>query len=383
MNLLDKVLIAASRVFARAHRWTASAVAVSFVRNTDYETRMRLSYACILGRRSPQVQRAYQRMLRRDRDQSAAENVWLAFLAWCVGDLRFSAELNRSTAERYPGTPEAQIAAREASFTAAILDGSLRLQLASAIDRLQLNDTAGPVVLAPVSSRFLELYGLWKQQASLHLRGPVVLLGLDAQATALAGPGVQVIDLSAWFGFDSTGKIEDYSRRHLWILRVMILRELAARGHAILSLDLDAIVLGDVQAMLDALPASDLVIQRDYSIPVDVARQLGFVLCCGFFSLQPSPAVLSLLDRYVDQTIAELDDQTAINHLLAEGGLTGRTDLPTCMTFTAQGLRWALPDASLVSREVGSGAVVRHFDQKRQSLDIAGIAQAMNLTMPQ
>ena len=343
---------------------------------------MRFSYACILGRKSPLVQSAYQRMLRRDRGRSAAEDLWLAYLAWCVGRLSFAEEIHRSVARQFPGTIEAQTAEREAAFIAAMEDGSLRRQLSSLVDRLQLDAAAGPVVIAPISSRYLELYGLWKQQAGQHLRGSLVLLALDQPATALAGPGVQTVDLSRWFGFGADGKIEDYSRRHLWILRVMVMRELATRGHAILSLDLDAIVVGDVQAMLTSLPPADIVIQRDYSIPVDVARQLGFVLCCGFFYLQPSVAVLGFFDRYVDQTIAELDDQTSINHMLAESGITGRADLPTCMTFAALGLRWACPDPSLVSRDIHSGTVVRHFDQLRFGLEIKGIAEAMNLKMP-
>ena len=383
--MMDRLLIAASRVFARFHLWTALVVAVSFVREVDRAVRLRSAYAFILARRSRWARRAFARMWRRDRHRGADDNLLLAYTAWCMGRLRLSQRINRRTARRFPGTIAAEKALREARFAAAILDGSLRRQLAAAADALHgLRDAAQPLILAPVSGSYLELYRLWNRQVCKHLRGPIVLLALDETAVKLAGvePGTEAIDLSAWFGFDAAGKIDDYSPRHIWVLRVMILRELALRGHTVLSLDLDAIVLGDAMAMLDDLPEADIVVQRDYSIPVDVARRLGFVLCCGFMYLRPTAATIAFLDRYVEQTIAELDDQTAINHLLAEAPLEGRTDAADCMSFRALGLKWVCPDPALVSREVDLGSVVRHFDQKRQGLDIAGIAAAMELALP-
>ena len=384
--MLDQLLIAAGRVFARLHLWAASVVAVSLARSVDKDACLRSSYAFLLARESRWAQRAFVRMWRRDRDRTADDNLLLAYTAWCLGRLRLSELINRRTARLFGGSAEAETARREADFAASILDGSLRDRLAAAVDALLLSrDAEEPILLAPVSGRYLELYRLWSQQVRAHLPGPVLLLAMDQAAAALAGsePRVETIDLSGWFGFDTTGRIEDYSRRHLWILRVMILRELVWRGHTVLSLDLDAIVLGDVMAMLRGLPAADVVVQRDYSIPVDVARKLGFILCCGFMYLRPTAATRAFLDRYVAQTIAELDDQTAINHLLVEAPLEERIDRSDAMTFRALGMRWVCPSPALVSREVDSGSVVRHFDQKRQSLDVRGIAAAMKLTVPE
>ena len=132
-----------------------------------------------------------------------------------------------------------------------------------------------------------------------HAPGPFLLLALDPSAARLLPPE-DTLDLSPYFGFDAAGRIDDYSKRHLWILRVFLLRALAARGHTVLSLDLDAVFVGDLAPLLAALPPADIVVQQDYSIPIDVARKLGFILCCGFLLIRPSPAVLAFLDRYVE-----------------------------------------------------------------------------------
>ncbi len=187
------------------------------------------------------------------------------------------------------------------------------------------------------------------------------------------------MDLSPYFGFDSAGRIDDYSKRHLWILRVFLLRALAARGHTVLSLDLDAVFVGDLAPLLATLPPADIVAQQDYSIPIDVARRLGFILCCGFLLIRPSPTVLAFLDRYVEATAHELDDQTALNHLLLAAGLTNKQTNPTHMSFTSMGLRWVCPAPTLISRDIDYGTVLRHF-QQTAPLDPTQLAQRLGIS---
>ncbi len=378
--MLDKLFIASGRLFARFHQWAAATVAFSLAKHPDPTTRLRLSYTCILGRQSPHVQRAYLRILRRVSGRGATaqadEHLWLAYLAWCIGRLPLAALLNRRTARRFPAI--AATAQRESAFAEAIISGSLRVALSNAVDALNL-PSGEPVTLVPISTRYRDLYRIWRQQADRHSSGIIVHLAMDTGPAAFLPSPAHIIDLSPWFGFNAAGTVDDYSRRHLWILRVFTLRELILRGHPILSLDLDAILLGDVTAMLNEFAAADIVIQQDHSIPVDVARQLGFVLCCGFFYLRPSAALNTFLDRYAAQTVAELDDQTAINHLLAASPPVHREVQPDRMTFETCGLRWLCPDTSLVSRELNSGSVVRHFIQPPHTLDVPAIIAAMNL----
>ena len=356
-----KLQLALSRIASRLHLWTLAVLALSSasVPSLDGNTRLRLSYAAILARRSRRARNAFAQILRRNLGHSSADNLWLAYTAWCFGRLRLSQLINRRTASLFPGTPEAAVAQREAAFAVAITSSSLQSDLASALPPIS---TAQTLTIVPVSSRYLELFHLWHAQLQKHAPGPLLLLALDPAAAKLLPPG-STIDLSPYFGFDPTGRIEDYSKRHLWILRVFLLRALAARGHTVLSLDLDAVFVGDLAPLLATLPSADIIVQQDYSIPIDVARKLGFILCCGFLLIRPSSAVLAFLDRYVEATVHELDDQTALNHLLASAGLTNKQTTSTHMSFQSQGLRWVCPTPDLVSRDIDHGTVLRHFQQ--------------------
>ena len=210
----------------------------------------------------------------------------------------------------------------------------------------------------------MQLFELWKRQVERHAEGTLLVLAMDYAANQLlTAAGILHLDLSAWFGFDSSLRVDDYSKRHLWVLRVIILRELVARGHTVLSLDLDAILVSDLAPLLQSLPPSDIVAQKDYSIPIDVARKLGLIVCCGFLLVRPSIAANAFLERYADRTTLELDDQTALNHLLAEGTLADPRSTSTWRAFYALGLTWVLPDPTLVSRDIGHGSVIRHFQQ--------------------
>jgi len=129
----------------------------------------------------------------------------------------------------------------------------------------------------------------------------------------------------------------------------------------VFSLDVDAILMGDLDEMLATLPATDIVAQMDYSIPVDVARRIGFVLCCGFMVLRANDRVVEFLDDYCKRAVLENDDQFAINHLLAEDGISNKAQNERFTSFYSMGLSWLCPASSLVSREISRGSVVRHF----------------------
>ena len=123
------------------------------------------------------------------------------------------------------------------------------------------------------------------------------------------------------------------------------------------------ILVGDLEPLLKSLPPADIIAQKDYSIPIDVARRQGFIVCCGFVLFRPSKAVEDFLDRYVKATICELDDQTAINHLLRDSGIRNLREESEWISFRSQGIAWVLPSTASISREIGSGTVVRHFQQ--------------------
>jgi len=361
------------RLFGRFHLWALAVLAGSYrgkVADWTPDQLARFPYACLMGRGNPLVRSAFARLLRRERNSPPAVHLWLAFVAWQLGEPRFSVLLDRRVAKRYPKTPEAAIAARQADFAEALLAGRLASSLAAGLDGLSLAP-AEQVAIVPASAGYDDLFQLWRSQFSLHAQGRIVVLAMDpATVESYANdPGLAVLDLSAWFGFDERGRVETCSRRHLWVLRVLVLRELVRRGHRVVSLDSDAILLASLDNLLAGLPDADIVAQRDYSIPVDVARRLGFILCCGFLVVSPTPACNAFLDRYASQCALELDDQFALNHLIAGDSIQNRTESGGRLTFQSCGVRWVCPPVSLVSRDLDRGRVIRHFTQRGDSVE--------------
>jgi hypothetical protein len=339
----------------------------------DKNFRLRFSYFCLVGGKNrPRIRRAFASMLRRDLDICAANNLWLAFSAWCLGCFRLAELIYRRTAKLNYGTPEAVIAAREAEFAASLSNGNLAETLSEAVDQLSRSlTTTEPLIVVPLSGQYSKLFELWKQQLDHHAKGRLVVLAMDEKASDIVRESGthDIIDLSSYFGFDQTGCVEDFSKWHLWVLRVLVLKELISRGHTVISLDLDAVLIGDLNQMLDALPISDIVAQRDYSIPIDVARELGFIICCGFMLIRSNSATIGFMSRYATQVTLALDDQIALNHLLVEAGVRNQISTSAYMAFDSGDVSWVCPDTSLVSRDVSYGTVIRHFKQQGQSIE--------------
>ncbi len=369
---LSKWLLFCGRVLARLQRWPAAVTAIylagPFERLTSLQ-KGQLLYAVLLSNHSIVTRCIYVRLLRRELDRTADDNFWLAAMAQRLDRPRLAAAIYRRTGQQNHTKEELAVARAMAGLTESIVSGSIYKEVSASVDALKLMP-GEEVVVVPAGSNYLPLFELWLEQAKRHLRGRILGLALDAGASAKLGSSLNgsVIDLSPYFVFDVDGQIHERARNGLWILRVLVLRELVSRGHRVVSLDLDAVVFSDLQAMLDGFPEADLVAQQDYSIPMEVARKLGFVLCCGFMVLRPTDATKAFLDRYAERTMVELDDQLAINHMLAAAGVTERVTTANYFTFRSNGVIILCPDKSLVSRDIGHGSVVRHFQQHGQTI---------------
>jgi hypothetical protein len=336
----------------------------------DGVARSRLAYCLLMARRSREAPQFLAQLVKREIDRSAGTNSILAPMAHRLGRHRLAAIIDRRSTRLTCSRRELAVARTILRFDEAIVSGEIYETIAEIVDRLAL-DPGEDLVLVTVSGKYLDIFGLWLEQAHKHIEGRILGVAMDQAAllalnTALHG---LTIDLSAFFLFDERGRIEDRSRQALWVLRVMLLREIVRRGHRLLSIDLDAVAVADLEPMLRSLPDADIVAQQDYSIPMDVARRLGFVLCCGFMVLFPTAATISFLDRYARRASIELDDQLAINHMIEEAGVKDLARTPHSMRFHAEGIRWVCPDKSLVSREIAAGRVVRHFLQQEQTID--------------
>ncbi len=321
---------------------------------------------------NPAVRRCFLRVLQRDIDKSIDINLCLAEVAWLIDDTAEARAIYQRTIALDGTKEEQQEAQCMARFTEDLLDGRCNESVRGQIERQEIPDpTRGPLVVTLVSSRYMEMFRLWAAQAKKHLAARIVVMALDeeSESTLAAEFDCNIIRMSQYFVFGEDKRIGRYCRRNIWMMRVLLLQELVARGYEVISLDLDAIIVGDVAGMLASFMKTDIVAQKDYSIPVDAARKLGFIVCCGFMVIRSNTRAIAFMERYRLRTNRELDDQLGLNHLLVAEGLSSRTRQHGHMTFECGGVSWACPDEQLVSRDVHFGTVIRHFQQHGQSME--------------
>ena len=366
------LLLNLARVLARLGLWT---LAVAFLVHSGPldslppDGRKRLLYAMLMSSKSRLTRSAFRTLVRKNLDRSAATNFTLAVMAERLQRPGLAIRIYRRTLKLPADSHEHALASTTAEFLSRLASKRLQQSLAALVASLPLESDQN-VVLITAGKNYLDLFHLWHEQAKQHLGDRIIAIALDAitaQALVEALPD-SLLDLSSWFVNAPAGTLHERSRNTLWIIRVLLLRELVQRGHRVISIDLDAMPVGAVNAMLLSLPSADIIVQRDYSIPVEVARRHGFVLCCGFMVLNPTTSTKAFLDSFAERTAWELDDQLALNHIIAEAGIAHRMAAANAFTFESAGVRWLCPDSSLVSRDLATGSVVRHFHQEGQSI---------------
>lgn len=373
--MLNRPLEVLGKILVRLSRWPEAAWVLCRIRPlwaADEGSVNRLVYVSLFVRDKRWMKAEFAGLLRRELDHSAAHNLALATMAWRMDRTRLAHLIFQRTERRFPGDTGAAIAGREKLFLGQLLGGELREALAESLTRVGVDQATAPTICVVfLSTRYVDMYRLWLEQFRAFGTGHLIVCALDAEAavSARADVGSQMIDLSQYFVPDSKGELDLYGKRHLWIVRVMLLQLMLERGFDFISFDLDALPVSNLDAMFARLPKADVVVQKDYSIPVNVARKLGFVLCCGFLAVRSNGATVELFRRYSRRVAIELDDQHAINHLLEEAGVANQQSHAAYMSFSSMGVEWICPDASLVSRDIAYGSVVRHFQRVGQSIE--------------
>jgi hypothetical protein len=213
-----------------------------------------------------------------------------------------------------------------------------------------------------VSAQFLDLFEFWNSRVDDYLHGEKVVIVLDSKSKCHLEKyeSLKIIDLSSYFCFDEQGKLPRLIKANLWILRTGILKSLLKFNRKIYCLDLDAILMDHLPHLLKAFPDHDIVGQFDYSIPLDVARKFGFIVCCGVMVLNPNENVREFLGKFFKRVQVELDDQIALNHLLFDQGIKKISRHDRYLSFESGGLRWLLPSNNLISRSLEYGNYIRH-----------------------
>lgn len=369
--MLKRLFLGISRLSARIGWWTvtvASLVCAGPLPSLGVFDRGRLSYALLLSRRSGISQSFFERLLKRDFGKDAAIDLEIAEMAMRLGNPSLGRDLLQKISQRDQG-PAGTIAATMYRYITQILDGTVSNTFHRQIDELALG-SGSRITVITLSGHYLEMFELWKEQALKYVDRRFLVIALDMKAVEVASQleCCRVLDISSYFLFDPNGKINPHSRHLLWVLRSLILKTLLERGHTVYSMDIDAVPVADLDTMLATLPQADIIAQEDFSIPMDVARKQGFILCCGFMIFHPTTATLAFMKRFADQVILELDDQLALNHQIAEAGITSMEAQTAYRRFSADGVVIVCPDKQRVSRDVSYGTVVRHFQQRNESI---------------
>lgn len=148
-------------------------------------------------------------------------------------------------------------------------------------------------------------------------------------------------------------------RQAIWIARVHVLRKLNNLGFDVINCDIDAFIVGDVTQLLEEMDY-DIAFQRDFSIPLDLSRKYGFIVCPGFSFYKCTPAVRHFLDLFASETLFVRDDQIAANNLLFGNNPILRKEDDEAV-LVSQGLTCRIFSAFDVSRHPSYGRFVRHF----------------------
>lgn len=366
-----------AHLFCRLHLWTAAILTLTWVSpfcGLPESSRERCLYAITMERTSHRVRNSVARILRREQNRSSDGNIWLALAAWRIGKLRIASHLLREASFLAPGNEDPRLAEHLRTLAAAHMDGTFRQLVQRSLAEVIVDiDISMSIIVVPVSRNYLDLFRLWAGQVAKNApTASIVVIALDEQAAMAVREEFKfiVLNLSRLFLVGASGRLHRYSKPNLWILRTFVVRELVTLDRRVIVLDLDAVPIGSVDAMLARSPESDIVAQIEpHSIPVDAARKMGFILCCGFMVFYPTPATKRFLERYAEKVVVEMDDQVALNHILVEEGHPKLQRERHWTRFELAGVRWSCPSADLVSRNEFHGSVIRHFQQTGQTID--------------
>jgi hypothetical protein len=222
------------------------------MRSCDSEDIARFAYPLQMCGDDPRASGFLAKLIRRNLDRSADGNLWLASIARRIGRPKLAISIYKRTRRRIDA---ASVTAGVLSdLVESLVDRSIYPEIAEAAESLQLQSSPNdPLILVPLSDRYFPLFELWWEQARKHIRGRFVVLAMDpvARQKLLHGFDCSVLDVSRYFCYTEQGLLNRHCKGSLWILRVLILRELVARGHTVVSLDLDAIRHFDTEGFLD------------------------------------------------------------------------------------------------------------------------------------
>jgi len=175
------------------------------------------------------------------------------------------------------------------------------------------------VTLVFVTAGYEDVFRSWQARPGAPQKGEVLVFACDRRAE------------ETWRNEGWTVLVAptDGSLSNLWQTRLEIFAALCRSGVDFFHSDADAFWTRDPREDCRALGV-DLVFSQGTICPRAAVRQWGFVLCCGFYYVQATPATTDFLET-VSRCCTEMDqphDQVALNTLLLEIGVDWEKNYP-------------------------------------------------------
>ncbi len=216
--------------------------------------------------------------------------------------------------------------------------------------------------LVPLDSSRRELFQIWLDAVrKSDSRGLVLVLAIDEGVrTAVISENIIVCDhfLDLFVRRPGAG-LGSNGMSNLWIARVNLISALLEAGYEVLSFDVDCVPVSSIASLWPEPLSPDILVQQDFSIPVDVARRVGFVICCGLMWCLPTAPAKRLLSELCREVEFYLDDQIAINKMIFD--VKPKIEkLKIGRLVSIDRARVFLPDVARLSRRLHEGAVIRH-----------------------
>lgn len=165
-------------------------------------------------------------------------------------------------------------------------------------------------VLSFVNAPYLPLLDLWLRQSSDYIGSRPKILCTDEAAYNECRNDPRMIAENA--------SDHDWSdRTNFWKSRFSILHQRLESHIDILHTDLDAFWLKSPWPYIEGRE-EDFIFSREFGLPKHLVPKWGFVLCCGFFRANSTPAARSFFARWHKYVERYGDDQFALNTLLDE-----------------------------------------------------------------
>src|ERR1700679_3026515 len=156
-----------------------------------------LLYSLMMCRKSSMANGLLARLIRRELDSSAENNLWLARMSWVLDKPTLAILIYKRTERQFSGQSGANTAASLGRFAEGVVSGAITAQMDAAIQRLQLSgDGSQRIVVTMVSWRFLGIFNIWLRQAQRHTSAHPLIFALDRESVQAlqTAPNCDVVD---------------------------------------------------------------------------------------------------------------------------------------------------------------------------------------------